>query len=160
MPQVSGAGIPRVQQAPDFWEQLSSCLVALENRSFLPTLHSQLLRAGGRWHQFVYPWMLFWEERDLCASIFSPWTETWGGGRVGTSVSFYCFYLSSYLRRFFYFLSLNPKQKKKKKKFCTITHYYFQKKNMLPKKFRMERNLQKCPLIAGVFHLIPGGYSQ
>lgn len=97
-------------------------------------------------------------ERPLCFNTF-PLDRNLGRGKGGTSVSFYCFYLSSYLRRFFYFLSLNPKQKKKKK-FCTITHYYFQKKNRLSKKFRMGRNLQKCPLIAGVFHLIPGGYSQ
>lgn len=90
MPQVCDVGIVLVLRAPDFCEQLGSCFVALEDRSFVPTLHSQLLRARGRWHQFVYPWMLFWEERGLCASMFPPGQKP-GVGEGGYSVSFYCF---------------------------------------------------------------------
>lgn len=98
-------------------------------------------------------------ERLLCFDIF-PLDRNLELGEGSISVSFYCFYLSSYLRRFFlYLLSLSQEQKKKKK-FHTITHYYFQTKNSLSKKFRMGRNLQKHPMNASVFHLIPGGFSQ
>ena len=53
-------------------------------------------------------------ERLLCFDIF-PLDRNleWGEGSI--SVSFCCFYLSSYLRRFFlYLLSLSQEQKKKK----------------------------------------------
>lgn len=63
---------------------------------------------------------------------------------MGTSVSFYCFYLSSYLRRFFYFLSLNPKQKKKQK----ILHYYsllFPEKKHVTKKIQDGKKSPEMP---------------
>ena len=153
MPQVCGVGIPLVQWASDFCEQLRSCSVGPEDGSFLPTLCSQLLRAEGRWHRFVYPWLLFWEvERPLRFGIF-PLDRNLEWGKGSISASFYCSYLSSYLRRFFlYLLSLSQEQKKRIK-----SHYYsllfLDKKTVKQfiKKFRMGRNLQKHPMIASYF---------
>lgn len=99
-----------------------------EDGSLLPTPTASW--AEGRWHWFVYPWMLFWEERDLCALIFSPWTETWSGGG-----KYFCvillLYLSGCLRRFF--LHLKLKSRAKKKKFTLLLTIVSRPKTAYPK---------------------------
>lgn len=65
-------------------------------------------------------------ETPLCFDIF-PLDRNWGRGKEGTAVSFYCFYLSSHLRRFFFYLS-SLKLNNKKALIFIITHYYFQTK--------------------------------
>ena len=56
-------------------------------------------------------------ERLVCFDIF-PLDRSLESGEGSISVSFYCFYLSSYLRRFFlYLLSLSQEEKKN-------SHYY------------------------------------
>ena len=91
-------------------------------------------------------------ERPLRFGIF-PLDRNLEWGKGSISASFYCSYLSSYLRRFFlYLLSLSQEQKKRKK-----SHYYsllFPDKKTVKqfiKKFRMGRNLQKRPMIASYF---------
>lgn len=66
--------------SPWFLWAARSCFVALQDRSLLPGLHSQLLGARGRWHRFVYPWMLLWEERASVLQHF-PLDRDLGGGR-------------------------------------------------------------------------------
>lgn len=128
---------------------------------WIPSPHSVLTASQGRGKMapIYLPMNAFLRgERPLCFDIF-PLDRNLERGEGSISVSFYCFYLSGCLRRvFLYLLSLSQEQKKKKIR--TITHYYFQTKTSLSKKFRMGRNLQKHPMVASVFHLIPGGFSQ
>lgn len=65
-------------------------------------------------------------ETPLCFDIF-PLDRNWGRRKEGTAVSLYCFYLSSRLRRFFFYLS-SLKLNNKKALIFIIAHYYFQTK--------------------------------
>lgn len=137
--------------SPDFCEQLHSCSVVWEDGSLLPTLCSQL-QGRGKMALICLPMNAFWEERDLCAWYF-PLDRNLERGVGSISVSFYCF-------TFWLFEKILPppsklKSRAKKKK---NSHYYsllFPDQKQLIQKFRMGRNLQKHPMIASVFHLIP-----
>lgn len=60
-------------------------------------------------------------ERPLCFDIF-PLDRNQERGKQSTTVSFYCFYLSSHLRRLVYLSSL--KSHNKKPLLIIITHYF------------------------------------
>lgn len=79
----------------------------------------------------------FCERREASAFQFLPLDSNLGQGRESSSVSFYCFYLSCYLRFLFYLTSFKSNQKF----FHTIIHHYFLKKQIIKKNSQNEENV-------------------
>lgn len=109
---MCGVGIPLVQRAPDFCEQLTVVLLPSKIDPFSPRCtHSFSGHREDGTNLFTHE--CFCERREpLCFNI-SPWTETWagGGGYVCVILLFLSFWL--FERIFFYLLSLKPNKKKR-----------------------------------------------
>lgn len=103
--------------SPWFLWAARSCFVALEARSFLPMLHSRLLGAQGRWHRFVYPWMLLWEERASALQNF-PLGRNLGRGKEGYICVILLFLSFKIFEKIL--LSLKSNNNKKPKHFSTL----------------------------------------
>lgn len=103
-------GIPWVQRAPGFCEQLAVVLLPSKIDPFSPgCTHS--FSGHGEDGTDLFTHECFCERREpLCFNI-SPWTETWagGGGYVCAILLFLSFWL---FERIFYLLSLKPEKKR------------------------------------------------
>lgn len=126
-------GIPWVQRAPGFCEQLAVVLLPSKIDPFSPgCTHS--FSGHGEDGTDLFTHECFCERREpLCFNI-SPWTETWagGGGYVCAILLFLSFWL---FERIFYLLSLKPE--KKKRGFSTLLLIVISRHKCVIKKIRI-----------------------